>query len=63
MSETLAIGQLTDQYIGRTVAINDAAGRLAEGRLVGVHSMLGIEGQHEHEDWFAPDVAVEVLDA
>ena len=40
MSETLAIGQLTDQHIGRTIAINDAAGRLAEGRLVGVHSML-----------------------
>lgn len=24
---------------------------------------LGIEGEHEHDEWFAPDVAVEVLDA
>ena len=24
---------------------------------------LGIEGSHEHDEWFATDVAVEVLDA
>lgn len=50
MTRVIEAGDLSARHLGRTIALNDAAGRLAEGR-------------HEHGDWFALDTPVEVLDA
>ena len=40
MTRVIEAGDLSARHLGNTITINDAARRLAEGRLVGVHSML-----------------------